>query len=293
MAEYKRHHILPKTYLKYFSQNDSGKGIIVLNFNSSKKVPEIKNQGDSIFCGKYFYKDTRLKNELVIEKFLGREIESEYPKIIQNILTEHEINDWAFKTRLLNWIVYSQIRSPAIRKDFEVKIGILNKLDQMRLQNSSFIDEKIIIDIKTFSKEFHLDHFINQEIFKKTSEAIISGLMVKKWEIIIAPIGSNFWTSDNPGFTIHLDDCESAKQFKPHKYLGNFTSNSVHYFPLTKKYCLEFSPYLQSDPLNLNFQNDIIKFKKVDKNCCDRINIWTTITACNFVIMDESVIEVK
>lgn len=288
MAEYRKQHILPKTYLKYFSKNDSGKGIVTLNLASQKKIAEYKNQGDSVFWSKYYYKDARLEDSLAIEKFFGVDIEPTYNKIIKRIRLETEIADWDTKFQLLQWIIFSELRSPAYRSDFEIKINYLDFIAKISLDGSSNLVEEILRNFGGCSKEYHLNHFVDDSLFGKSVESIISGLMVKKWKILIAPSENYFWTSDNPGFSIDPGEYEKTKIILPLKHLEKFSSNSIHYFPLTKKYCIVFCPYLHEDSTKLNFKNSEIKFEEINVNYCEQINKWTAFTACNFLIMDES-----
>lgn len=291
MTEYRKHHILPKTYLKYFTQNDSGKGIITLDIASQKQKAEYKNQGDKIFWGKYYYKDTRLEDSLAIEKYFGRIIEPTYNDLIKKIRLEVEIKDWGVKLLFLQWLIFSKLRSPVFRNDFEMKLRFQNKINKILPKDSSFIISEILANIDNYSKEFHLDHFIDDTLFDKTVGNIISGLIVKKWKILRTPNGSYFWTSDNPGFSLNIDQYEKTKILIPSKYLENFTCSSIHYYPLTKDYCLEFGPYMKGESVNLNLETDSIKFEMVDRNNCCQINKWTTLTACNFLIMDENMMK--
>jgi hypothetical protein len=71
MANYKKQHILPKTYLKYFSKDYSGKGIITKDLTSQNDKIEIKNQGDKIFWKKNYYTDRRFEDKYIIEKSLS------------------------------------------------------------------------------------------------------------------------------------------------------------------------------------------------------------------------------
>lgn len=272
MAEYRKQHILPKTYLKYFSKNDSGKGIITLDISSHKSKAEYRNQGDSIFWSKNYYKDNRLKDSLAIEKYFGKNIEPTYNNLIKAIRFEKEIYDWTIKTRLLQWIIYSKLRSPIYRKDFEIKLNFKNKLEAILPNSFSILTDKILLNIDKYSKEFHLNHFIDKSLFEKSVEKMISGLVTKKWKVLVSPIDSFFWTSDNPGFSIDLDSYENTKVMIPSKYLENFSSGSVHYYPLTKDYCLEFGPYMQGESTNLNLKSDNIKFERINKRLCVQIN---------------------
>jgi hypothetical protein len=291
MSEYKKQHILPKTYIKYFSKNESGLGIVTLDMASQKKSAEYRNQGDKIFWSKYYYKDDRLLDSLAIEKFFGRCIEPTYNSLIQTIKLETEIADWDTKSQLLQWLIYSKLRSPAYRMNFEIKVNFLNKLNRVLPKESTILIDNILKDIEKYSKEYHLNHLVDDTVFKKTVENLVSGLMVKKWKILISHENTNFWTSDNPGFSIFLDDYETTKQILPSKFLENFTTSSVHFYPLTKNYCLECGPYMKDDSISLNLYSDSIKYQIINDTKCSLINTCTTLTACNFLILDESVMQ--
>lgn len=60
---HKRHHILAKTYLKYFSANNDGKNIFTLHLkNSFKKTIQLYNAGDKPFWKQNFYNTSTLEN---------------------------------------------------------------------------------------------------------------------------------------------------------------------------------------------------------------------------------------
>lgn len=83
---HKKQHIIPETYLKYFSPNNDGKNIKVLFLQSPhKRKIESKNSGDSVFWKKDYYNSLQIKNPKLLELFLGQKIESNYNNLIYKI----------------------------------------------------------------------------------------------------------------------------------------------------------------------------------------------------------------
>ncbi|MDB5262922.1 MAG: hypothetical protein JWQ14_2203 [Adhaeribacter sp.] len=86
-------------------------------------------------------------------------------------------------------------------------------------------------------------------------------------------------------------DYEKTGKCFPTGYIEKFSSDSIHYYPLTQKLCLELGPYLEGQPVEINFSTDDIRFETTTKDICDQINIWSSVTACDFIVMDTTIIE--
>jgi|ERR1035437_182155 hypothetical protein len=287
MSNYLRQHILPKTYLKYFSKDNSGKGIFTIDLSLQDTRVQIKNPGDNIFWRKNYYTDGRFEDKFVIEKSLGI-IESSYNKIINSIIKEETKISSEVKNNLIRWIIYSKLRSPIIRMDYERKTRFKISFADL-VSNESDSQFQIILDqLNRHSKEYHLDHFFDTELFNKTFNDLATCALTKQWEILIAPQTMKFWTSDNPGFTIFADRYEKTGLTIPYPFFNKTTSDSHHFFPLTNKYCLELIPYEKGSKINHDLNDELVKYKKIDNGRCNKINQFTAMTACNFLIVDES-----
>lgn len=287
MSNYLRQHILPKTYLKYFSKDNSGKGIFTIDLSLQDNKVQIKNQGDRIFWRKNYYTDGRFEDKFVIEKSLSI-IESSYNKIIDSINKEETKISSVVRNNLIRWIIYSKLRSPIIRVDYERKTRFKKSFADL-VSNESDSRYQIILDqLDRHSKEYHLDHFFDLELFEKSFNDLAMCALTKHWEILIAPQTMNFWTSDNPGFTIFADRYEKTGFTIPYPFFNKTTFDSHHFFPLTNKYCLELVPYEKGSKINLDLSDELVEYKKINDENCNKINQFTAMTACDFLIVDNS-----
>lgn len=289
MTKYRKQHIIPETYLKYFSKDNSGLGIVALDLSKQNNQARYYNQGDRIFWKEYFYRDYRFEDNLLVERFLGEVIEPTYHDLIKCVIGKVSLNEWEIKILFLQWIIFNKLRSPVFRKDIEVKLKFLYQNSNILADTNDagfLITDKIITK---YAKQLHMDYFVDINKFTDYVNLMVTGLMVKKWKILIAPEKHYFWTTDNPGFSIFIKDYEETGNCFPYGYMEKFSSDSVHYYPLTQKYCIELGPYLDGDSSELNFKTDIIDFKLATAENCEQINKWSSFTACDFIIMDETV----
>ena len=61
-------------------------------------------------------------------------------------------------------------------------------------------------------------------------------------------------------------------------------NNTQIYYPLTKKFCLEISPYTADDDRNLNYSNDHITITNTDVDLLNAINYRSLITQHELII---------
>lgn len=268
---YRKQHIVPVTYIKYFSPNYDGKDLQVLYTTGIKKWKmENKNSGDSIFWEENFYNTSQFDNPKYLEQFFGQAIESRYNELIDVIKDEKEIHDEDLKVSVFQWIFYSKLRSPMWR---EYLMEILNTNGHTLDFNAHELREE------------HLRIFSNPDLFEYILEYYESYLTTKQWKILIQPKDNSWITSDNPGFHINVSELEKEKEsYVPNPLWTGIQHDSVLYFPLTQKYCILIKPYNTGDDVNLNFNNDGISFEKSGSQELNLINAWTVMTSRNFVI---------
>ena len=274
MSQNKEHHIVSKVYLKYFSPNNDGKGISILHYQHPYKSRiEVKDSGNSIFTKRNFYNTSQLENPNEIELFFGREIEQKYNFIMAEIAKEKDISDYELKIKIMEWIFYSKIRSPMWRK-----------LIQSELELKGY---KFAFNSKELREE-HLQLISNNEVFEGVLEIFDKNLSAKKWFILKSPSPFSFITSDNPGFSINVEDYNpSDKMLLPNAFWTNIRYDTVLYFPLSKNYCLRMQPYNNDDDVQLNISNTPIRFQIVSEDEQKLINSWTFCTHDNLLIASD------
>lgn len=274
MSANKEHHIVSKVYLKYFSSNNDGKGISVLHYaHPYKRRIEIKDSGSSTFAKRNFYDTSQLPNSKEIELFFGRTIEPKYNLIMADIAKEADIVDYEAKIRILEWIFYSKIRSPMWRR-----------LIQSELEAKGY---KFGFGSKELREE-HLQLISNSEVFEGVLEIFDKNLSTKKWFVLKAPSRVSWITSDNPGFSINLEDYNpSDEMLVPNAFWTNIRHDTVLYFPLSKDYCLKMQPYNNNDDVTLNIANTPIRFEGATENEHNLVNGWTFCTHHDILIASD------
>lgn len=285
MNKYRKQHILPKTYLKYFSKDNSGKGIYVLRLSSQSKKAEIKNQGDSIFWKKDFYTENRFEDKYIIEKSFGI-VESKYHTIIDSLNKQESLIGQEVRFGIIWWIALSKIRSPRIRDNYERKVKFINKIDEILPSAVNTQYQQVNEQFSKLAKKYHLDYFFDNDLFNKTFTEIASCLMTKQWIILIAPETIKFWTSDNPGFSIYSDEYENKGIIMPDPSLSKLTIDSHHFYPLTKDYCLECAPHEKGSTIETNLNDEIVSYKHINPAACAEINKYTALTTNELIITD-------
>jgi len=285
LNKYRKQHILPKTYLKYFSKDNSGKGIYVLRLSSQSNKAEIKNQGDNIFWKKDFYTENRFEDKYIIEKSFGI-VESKYHNIIDSLNTQESLIGQEVRFGLIWWIALSKIRSPRIRDNYERKVKFINKIAEILPSAVNTQYQQVNEQFSKLAKKYHLDYFFDNDLFNKTFTEIASCLMTKQWIILIAPESIKFWTSDNPGFSIYSDEYEKKGIIMPDPSLSKLTIDSHHFYPLTKEYCLECAPHEKGYTIKTNLNDEIVSYKHIKPATCAEINKYTALTANDLIITD-------
>lgn len=268
MMKYRKQHIVPETYLKYFSPLDDGKNINVLNINNKyKNKIELKNSGDSIFWEKNYYSSRKTKPSNALELFLGQNIENKYNTVIQKLRNEQSFTDNSFKLKIFEWVYYSNLRSPVWR-DFFRRI--------IKNDGSNKTEEEI--------REEHIQLFFDKEISDFIVKYYSDELSTKRWTILINS-DDLFWiSSNNPGFCFNYTDIQrDPVNFYINPLWINLQYDTILFFPLSKNYCLKIEPYNNGDDVKLNFINDSVSFKKVNSNEISLINSMTVRTATDYI----------
>src|SRR5690606_24993338 len=110
----------------------------------------------------------------------------------------------------------------------------------------------------------HLENFIDYNYFKKQAEDFVYSAVSMRWTIYKSPENKFWWTSDNPGFCHNIKEMERTQDINPKPIYNIVGVDSILYYPLSKKYCLNIHPYNKGEDLNLNATNTNIRFKEAD-----------------------------
>lgn len=288
MRQHLKQHVIPKVYLKYFTIQEDGKSLCLMDFNNRyKKCIQVKDSGDSIFTIHKFYNSDQYNDPAALEIFFATEIEPMYPSIVEELKKEKEITEWPIKFKLLQWIIYSKLRSPVWRQHFTDKLNeIENGKTPLPLDDSDSKDllEYITENKNQLAKELHLNFFTDDEKLEALFENFATDLMSKRWTIIRCPENAYWWTTDNPGFAIQVDSIPEDGVIIPSPFWEIRNSHTVLYFPLTKNFCLQIHPYNMNEDIHCNLNNTPIDFRDATDSEGRWINFWTVITNATMVI---------
>lgn len=265
-----KQHFVPKTYLKHFSKEGNGLGLHVLyNHQHDNKIRK-KDFGDSMFTGDNFYDSSEYLNPKELELIFGRVHEPKYNGIVEALCKEENITDRQIKTDILEWVFFLKVRSVSWREKSRIELnarGIKLDFDSEALREDHL---KVFTDVSRLNKI--ITHYVNV-------------YTAKRWTVLKSPKGLFWLTSDNPGFSINLDDYDEAGQdVIPNPYCTDLGYDTVLYFPLTKDYCLQIGPFLKEDDVHLNSYNTPIKFIPTTESNFRCINFWTFVTQQKFVV---------
>lgn len=137
-------------------------------------------------------------------------------------------------------------------------------------------------------REEHLQLISNSEVFEGVLEIFDKNLSTKKWFVLKAPSRVSWITSDNPGFSINLEDYNpSDEMLVPNAFWTNIRHDTVLYFPLSKDYCLKMQPYNNNDDVTLNIANTPIRFEGATENEHNLVNGWTFCTHHDILIASD------
>lgn len=270
----RKQHIVPETYLKYFSPLDDGKNIHVLHiYNKYKNKIELRNSGDSIFWKKNFYTSQKTNPPNALELFLGQNVENNYNSIIKRLREEQSFTDDIFKLKIFEWVYYSNLRSPIWRDFFK---SLISKNKGPEISNEEVREE-------------HIRLFFDKEISDFIVKYYSDELSPKRWTVLINS-SDFFWiSSDNPGFCFNYTDIQkNPTSFYINPLWINIQYDTILYYPLSKNYCLKIEPYTNSDAVELNFINDSIRFQKVNSKEILLINNMTVRTASDYIFSSDT-----
>ena len=267
----KEQHYIPRTYLNQF-RIPGIKGSFIYCYDLSNKYRKYTQEiglNHATFKRDNYYHHSSLEDPYSIEKTFS-EIENDYNHIIEVISAEKTI-DTETIGQIITWIFISRMRSPLIRNNIENKLLLLNAFNEN-------IDYQ---SIKEESKIEHLSVFFDSDKFSSTMWPFIGGINAKIWKILVAPDGYSFLGCDNPGFLLNVNPETNQKEL--FKQFIEVDADSLVYFVLSSKYCLEICYFEQGTPLDKCAMNMNIEFEKTSVWHLDLINKGTFFTAIDVI----------
>ncbi|RCH56843.1 hypothetical protein DJ568_03025 [Mucilaginibacter hurinus] len=298
----KRHHYVPRCYLRNFMNGDHLYTLDIKNVQGGFQEPIKKNHPNRICIEENFYSikpeftGTTFKldeyDQLFVESEVLHHLENEYRLITDKLINSDELpmNDAA---RLCDFLLQMKLRNPYWLKDVIEK----NKVDWIEtaiaqiyeVQNSAVgpfawlpTDIRIAavqalknanLNNKDFGKQMQLYGLIMRSSpDSERNEKYRIALIDCQWELFTAPQeGPYFITSDNPGHGIKLDGLI---------YNSNFTGDFVYYFPISFRHCFAINGFVRDESYSKGMNSKMIKHTvvgdhqviKVNNNSMQRIN---------------------
>lgn len=280
-------HIVPRTYLKYWRIADDKSFVYGIDF-SNKYRTGVQTFGlnDKVFKERKYYNHQSFENPYIIEDVLGEEIEPTYDEIMTEVISEINLS-FAIREKIMQWLYISKMRSPHIRNNTERLVNFLYKTTE-RYKNADISPEKesaIEQHTKEIAKETQLNTFAHDGQLQSLLTIFIGTLNAKHWRIIKSIPQFEFWTNDNPGFSPNTVE-RFAKDF-PYHHVMELNAQSIIFYPLSPKYCLEISPFIMGTPLDICALTMEIKYEQASPELIEFINMGVLHT-CNKVLVSNN-----
>jgi hypothetical protein len=279
-----KQHIVPKVYLKNFTDNKN-----MINVYDIKKDQFRKQPPKTTTIYKDFYTIEKLDDDLeselngdkyYIEHFLNKEIEKDFKTIIEKFKKDDKLNK-DDKIYIAKFATFQYLRTPMFKKTFEFNLeNAFKKMNELIFSNDDYVKsqlKKIDSDINyeevediqnmilegNYNVNFPKEHYLG--FMLKFSEKMLNILLNQKWYFLISPSKSGFVTSDHPFAMEKFNDQPS--------WTGYGLVNTEKTIPLTPEICLFIGDYGSRD----------IKLK-IDRKKVRNINLRTIFSANRFVM---------
>jgi hypothetical protein len=257
-------HYIPKVYLKAFA--NAQKVLYQLKKNHHKVTQTTVSK--ICYSPHYFTiqrEETKqmhqIKDAYHIEKNAFKKQENRYEKLLKKFSVPHLSNYLISRSEareFLDILTTIKRRNPAVRKILSANYLEYFNSDALRKDIAPGLEldkelegtdpeeylQKFILELNNDPKRIHdlyLTSFLGKE--RRVTEKVLDTLMQFKLYIHFAPIGSQFITSDNPGFTV-VDDIVTN--------YGGLSQEFMFIFPLTPTCCLLIDASEKDDPLSLS-----------------------------------------
>ena len=280
-------HVVPSTYLKHW-RISSGENFVYGIDLTNKHHLKVQTLGlnSKIFKEKKYYNHHSFKNPFMIEDFLGEDIEPSYELITKETNNEQNFSQLV-REKLLLWLYITNIRNPYVRNNIEKLSNFMLKTVETIKNGHLNIDKEVEIEnySKYIAKQVHIDSFVNKEQNEKYLMTFIETLNCKQWKILKSHPTFEFWTNDNPGFSPNT--IERFIEETPYHALMEINLNSIIYFPITPKYCLQLSPFKSGTSLDICGLNMEIIYEQASLQLIEYINKGVLHT-CSKVIVSNN-----
>lgn len=265
-------HTVPRTYLKHWCISKAESFVFVVDFVDKHKTGVQKvGPNDKLFKRDRYYNDQSFRNPYIIEDMLGADFEPTYEVIMTEIKAEGIISQ-SVREKIISWLHISKMRSPVMRDNPERIANLIFKAqEKWEGKELSATREKEIEDYSAkMAKRVHLRGLSDIRAIEKHVMLFVETLLCKSWRILKSTPAFEFWTNDNPGFSPNI--IKRFAQERPYHHIMEMNTNSIIYFPLSPKYCLEIIPFEAGTPLNISAATMEIKFEQASLQDIDYIN---------------------
>lgn len=280
-------HIVPRTYLKYWKIANNRSFVYGIDFSNKYKTGvQTFGLNDKVFKERKYYNHQSFENPYIIEDVLGEEIEPTYDEIMTAVICETNLS-FAIRQKIMQWLYISKMRSPHKRNSIESIANFLYKTIE-RYKNGDISPEKksaIEQHAREIAKETQLNSFAYDGELQSQLNLFISTINAKHWRIIKSIPQFEFWTNDNPGFSPNIVE-RFAKDF-PYHHVMELNAQSIIFYPLSPKYCLEISPFVMGTPLDICALTMDIKYEQASPELIEFINKGVLHT-CNKVLVSNN-----
>lgn len=277
-------HIVPRTYLKHWRISADKNFVYGIDLTNKYQL-NVQTLGlnDKIFKQKKYYNHPSLENPFMIEDFLGEDIEPNYELITREIYNEQNFSELV-RIKLILWLYFTNVRRSYNRDKTEEHVSFfLEMFEKIKSKNFNVENKKIIDDYsKHIAKEIHINAFVNKEQGETFLKNFIEILNCKQWKVLKSYSQFEFWTNDNPGFSPNT--VERFIKESPYHPLMEINLNSIIYFPISPKYCLEFSPFKSGTSLDICGLNMKIIYEQASLGLIEFINKGVLYTCSKVVI---------
>ena len=283
MNKPKNQHFISRTYLKHFriAGEKHGSFVYCLDLaNSYRRNIQKPGLNDKIFTEDRYYNDNSLEDPYAIEKIYGDIIEPQYERIMAELTREVVLSPKVVR-QLMGWILFSKMKSPYMRNMAETALKYIVKSKEA----SPDLDFLTKENFSVYAKEMHLRMFIERKNLDEYGLRNVTTLNCKSWEILIAPDWLPFITNDNPGFSVNLDLIQS----NPYLFSSDIEEDvdSVLFYVLSPKYCLQIGPFDKGTPLNACAMNIVIPYKLAVPRQINWINMGVALTCQKLLVSNQ------
>lgn len=288
MSEPKKHHFVPQVYLNNFADHQKRM------FQGSLRFKKISETHPSKVCYRTYYntivrEEARIVNgnfdPLHLETRFFKKQEDQFGALCKKVTSYTSLPQPLKKSeafRLIEILITIKRRNPTV-KDWMVEayrnainapgfkpriqpvLDLAKEIDRADPEPyyASFVDE--INSDSTRLNDAYLLSFIDDQ--KRVTERAVGEYLKHKIFMLHAPSGSQFITSDNPGFTVVNEEIVNY---------GALAHDFMFVFPLTPAVCLVISA---SEKEVLHLYEKPIFHKQINSQGVDEVNMGTIAVA--------------